>query len=369
MPVIPLSRLQARIGMGRWAWVVLALLLQLPAQAMELGSLYDAEVDVQRRDTGERQVAFKRALAIVLGRMTGQRDVGSAPGASALLGKAPRYVEQYGYLEGDAGSQAYRLRVRFDAQALEQALIDAGLPVWGRQRPAVLVWLAVKRPDTRYIVAEGGAEPVRGAMEGVAQLRGVPLMFPLLDLQDRRGLSEADILGGFDEPVRQASERYRPDAVLIGRAKGFSDGFWRIDWRLYLGDQGLDWTTEGDALMAAAAEGIQHLATLLGERLAIRERAQQADGVALSVDGVNELEDYARLDAYLGGLDQIGAYHPYRIEAGRITYWLRLKGHARDLEHLISLGDTLERAAPQPGQAEVMADVAGTSTLRYRLRP
>jgi hypothetical protein len=353
--------------MGRCVWVVLALLLQLPAQAMELGSLYDAEVDVQSRDPGERQVAFKKALAIVLGRMTGQRDVGAAPGAAALLGKAARYMQQYRYLEGDAGPQAYRLRVRFDAQALEQALIEAGLPVWGRQRPAVLVWLAVKRPDMRYIVAEGGAEPVREAMEGVARLRGVPLMFPLLDLQDRRGLSEADILGGFDEPVRQASQRYRPDAVLIARAKGFSDGFWRIDWRLYLADQALDWTTEGDALVAAAEEGIQHLSTALGERLAIRERAQQAGGVVLSVDGVNGLEDYARLDAYLGALDQIGAYHPYRIEAGRISYWLRLKGDARDLERLIGLGDTLERAGLVQGG--VVAGLGGASTLRYRLRP
>ncbi len=366
MPAIPLSRPRARIGLGACAWVVCALLLQVPVQAMEPGALYDAELPVQGRDPGERQAAFGKALAVVLGRMTGQRDVSTMPGAAALLGKAPRYVQQYRYLEDDAGG--YRLRVRFDPQALEQALMEAGLPIWGPQRPAVLVWLAVEGQEARYIVAEGGSEPLREAMERVARLRGVPLMFPLLDLQDRRGLSEADILGGFDEPVREASRRYRPDAVLIGRAKGLSGGFWRIHWRLYLGDRGRDWRTEGGDLVAAAEEGIQRLATVLGERLAIRERTQPAGGVVLSVEGVEGLDDYARLDAYLGGLGQIGAYHPYRIEADRISYWLRLKGDARDLERLIGLGDTLERAAPQTDPLGGAA-LAGASELRYRLRP
>lgn len=369
MPVIPVSRSRAWIGMRGRVWLVWALLLcPVPLLAMELGSLYDAEVEVQGRDPGERQAAFGKALAVVLGRMTGQRNVGAIPGTAALLGDAPRYVQQYRYLESETDPRRYHLRIRFDGQALEQDLIKAGLPVWGPQRPAVLVWLAVEGPGRRYIVAEGGGEPVREAMERVAQLRGVPLMFPLLDLQDRRGLSEADILGGFDEPVREASRRYRPDAVLIGRAKGLSDGFWRIRWRFYLGDQGLDWGSEGGDLVVAAEEGVQRLATVLGERLAIRERAQPAGGVVLSVEGVDGLQDYARLDAYLGGLGQIGAFHPYRIEAGRISYWLRLKGDARDLERLIGLGDTLERAAPQMG---LVGDsgLAGSTDLRYRLRP
>ena len=53
----------------------------------------------------------------------------------------------------------------------------------------------------------------------IAEKRGLPLAFPLLDTEDLQSVTFSDIWGGFDERIIAASKRYGANSILIGRVR------------------------------------------------------------------------------------------------------------------------------------------------------
>src|SRR5690606_29456071 len=128
--------------------------------------------------------------------------------------------------------------VEFYSNRIEQELAALGRRVWGPERPLTLLWIAIDNGDGERVllssdgVGIGGladtvdligvspemtalADDIRAQIQAIADERGLPIAFPLLDLADLTSVMPADIWGGFDEPVTQASERYGADAILI----------------------------------------------------------------------------------------------------------------------------------------------------------
>src|SRR5258706_15949695 len=75
---------------------------------------------------------------------------------------------------------------------------------------------------------------VRKELLAVADERGLPVTLPLLDVQDLRAVTFADVWGGFEDRVAAASARYRADALLIGRVRPGLIGN-QIEWLLVVG--------------------------------------------------------------------------------------------------------------------------------------
>lgn len=354
------------------ALVALALVLWgAQAWAVQLRDLYEAEVSVATRDRPERQEALQAALAQVLTKITGMRDVAGIAELQPLLESAPRYVQQFRYRETPGATAPFALQVSFDGQALERAVADQGLPVWGRERPAVLVWLAVQEPGRRYLVGGDSGGAARAALDAAARERGVPLVYPLLDIEDQGKVSFADVSGGFEETVVAGSQRYRPDAVLTGSAFK-QGGQWSARWRLRFGDQSMQWEARGETLEMALSAGVNELAGTLAARLATAGPAGFAAGTLVIVSGVKDLADYVKVSSYLGGLAPVVSSRLYRAAPDRAEYLVVVRGDARDLERIVGLGDVLarERSAPLavppvgPVQTPVEPELP---TLRFRL--
>lgn len=335
--------------------------------AARVAGIYQAQVPVRMQAQTVRDRAFQTALKAVLIKATGSRDIVNQQTAKKLLASARRYVQQFGYRE----TKPMSLWVQFDGVGLQAALTEAGLPVWVDERPAVLAWIAVQNQDKRYLIAEDSVGRVRDIVQKVATSRGVPILLPLLDIEDRTKISAADILGGFDETVTDASARYAPDAVAIARVMGSTNNSWRAEWRLKHGGRSRAWTFQGDTLAMVLTQGLQAVADALGERLAVVENLRAQGAVRLLVEDVDSLDDYARLRAYLDHLSLIKAYRLDLVEPGYASFLLRLSGDPIAVERVISLGDVLE-AAPRPESvaAQPLASVARQTmpTLHYRLR-
>ena len=343
--------------------------------SVELKNLYDVHIPVETRDRNALEEAFKQALMTVLVRVTGKSKVAMQPEIIDLLKNPSRFVQQYRYYErSDEQPPTLNLWIRFDGVSMEKQLIKAGLPVWGKERPAVLIWFAIERQGKRFFVSEDAVLETRELLATAAKRVGIPVIFPLLDLEDRAQVNVSDVLGGFDERVLLASQRYNPDAVLIARASSASDGFWKIQWRLNIGTDIKDWSTAGADYVLALEDGISWLAGELSSHLAVSSHAAERDSVLLLVSGIDTLEDFARISSYLTDLDRISYYRPYRIESGLASFWLRLRGGSQDLERLIELGGILDKTA---APASVMPSVksateSGSSpplVLYYQLLP
>lgn len=276
--------------------------LALPAHAATVAGLYEAEVPVTGRDVDQRNQAIGQALAQVLVRLTG-RD--PAPGGEALISQAPSYVQQYRYLSSVSpeGAPSSRLWVRFDKVGLDRALRQRGLPLWGEKRPGVLVWLGAEQGGRRQLMASDSA-PAR-AMSAAARARGLPLQWPLLDLEDQARLTTADLWSDYAAAVKQASARYAEPLVLTGRLRQVATDHWEGRWTLYHGEDARGLRTAGPDAAQAAAAVVAQVTDQLAARYAPAGGNGGPTAVRLRIEGVRDVAAYARVVKLVGDLELV----------------------------------------------------------------
>ncbi len=334
-----------RLTVRNLACLLLGLILvSTGAHAARLADLFQTEVDADGRDTVARNAALELALRDVLVRVTGSTSSVGEPAAQALLKQPGRFVEQFRFLDAPAQSpdaaQQLRLWVQFDGVALAREIRRAGLPYWGYERPDVLVWLAVDDRGQRYLVGENVALTT-DALVHAASRRGLPLTLPLMDLQDQRAVQFTDVWGGFIGGVEAASQRYRPQVILLGkleRARGRSD--WRAEWTLLGDGSRQNWSGHANGLAAGIDQGISGAA----DRLAVQYAVVNADASVrpLVVEGVQNLEDYARVSKYLASLAAVEAVQVARVSGQEVEFNLQLRAAERNLRQVITLGRLLQ---------------------------
>ncbi|GMQ83975.1 MAG: DUF2066 domain-containing protein [Gammaproteobacteria bacterium] len=338
------------------------ILVSTSVHAARLAGLFQAEVDADGRDSVSRDAALALALRDVLVRVTGSTSSANEPAAQALLKQPGRFVEQYRFLDAPARSPdpvpQVRLWVQFDGVALAREVRRAGLPYWGRERPDVLVWLAVDDRGQRYLVAENTRSAAAGergqgylaaennssaaaaALYRAASRRGLPLTLPLMDLQDQRAVQFTDVWGGFVGSLEAASQRYRPQIILLGKLERSRGGSgWRADWTLLGNGDTQSWTRYANGLGAGIDQGMAEAA----EWLAVQYAAVTADASVrtLVVEGVQSLEDYARVLKYLASLAPVEAVQVARVSGQDVEFNLQLSAAEHNLLQVITLGKLL----------------------------
>lgn len=366
------------------------------ARAVEVKDLFATEVAVEDQSAARRDDAFQAGLGNVLVKVSGARDILTAPGAGPIMQKAARYVQRYHYFDkplekadGDVlpkespeATQPY-ISIEFDGEALQRDLRNAGLPVWSANRPQVLVWLgAVQGPRERFIVSEDSGEDVRNLLMAAAQRRGVPLILPLMDLEDRHHVAFVDISAGFTDNLSQASERYNVRVVLVGYLNKGRDGDWTVEWSVLRDNVSSSWREAGVDLQQAVDSGVDGLADILASRYASSSSGGELVDYTVAVEDVTSLDDYAAVLTYLEKLVFVENVTPVSLKAGQVRYRVAMRGALRELERSLALMPALRPVdvAPEnlpsltplpsvPLQNPTAADTASPreqADLRYR---
>jgi hypothetical protein len=331
-----------------WLAGLLGLLLLLPTITAGAASreLFDAEVVVPNQTAGERSQALRVALGEVLVRVAGQDAVLKTAPAKQMLDKPDALVQQYRYFN-EPGSEPplLKLWVRFDGDAIRNSLQQQGQAYWGSERPDTLVWLAVEDRGKRYLVSADDGTDVQQQIALAAKQRGLPILFPLMDLEDQSQVRFTDIWGGFFENVTAASRRYNPQAVLIGRLNRSPSGGWSSRWHLEVAGKPSAWSDSRQQLEILSQQGIDDAADRLAASFAVGQSGGSRSTVSISVSGVDSLSDYARLSAYLKGLTAVVDMQVVRVAGAEIDYSLRLNGSLDDLTRTVTIGTVLEPVA------------------------
>lgn len=259
------------------------------AQAETVSGLYQVREPLDGQGGEARSQATAKALDTLVLRLTGDPK---APQSAALanLRKDPQQIiNQVGTEAGPPEA----VLVEFDPGSTERVLRQAGLALWGSNRPSILGWWLNDSVEGSSLVGDGqaAAEPLRRA----AQHRGLPLRLPLADLQEQLVGNPQHIDGSDPAPLREASERYGADALLAVHAREV-DGKWQGKWQLWLGDQREQGSAEG-ADQAALADA---LLLAVSNRLAPRyvTRPGASSDVQVQVQGMS-LQRYAELSRVL----------------------------------------------------------------------
>lgn len=338
--------------------------------AVEVDDLYEAQVPVSGQAEAERLRALTAAFEAVLVKVTGRREAVSEPGIAAALQRPMSYVQQYLYTPLPPGNESpytESMRVRFDPRAIDVLIQGAGVPLWGRERPATLLWVAVDEGDRRYLLGADDQDGLQERLAGEAGRRGLPVLFPLLDLEDRRNLSFTDVWGNFRSAVSEASMRYQVPVVAVARLLREDDGFWSARWSLYQEGNEEHWSLPVGEASAVLAGGIDAVADALAARYARSSPGGGGTHADVMVNGVGSLADYRRVLRYLERLDQVRELSVVAVEDGRALFRVRVDGDAATLARTIAFGKTLA-AAPADGAMSAIAEPE-VPALSYRLLP
>jgi uncharacterized protein len=359
-------------------WLLLLLLAVTPVSRAELvNQLYQAVAPVVGQGAEARADGIRNAFARVLVKVSGDRGLLSNPDIDKLLRRASSYVQQYRYQAldlapdaVDAGRPDRLLWVSFDERALNRVLRESGIPVWGATRPGVLVWLGEERGAARSLVAFEQQASLKAALVRVSNNRGLPLLLPLMDMEDRNALPVSDLWGGFESDIRRASARYLPDVILVGRLRD-RGGDWLGEWTLYLNDKVNRWQSQASSEQALAEEGLQQAADALALRFAPQQVSEGSASLRIRVHGLSRLADYVLVRDYLQSLAMIEQLDLLAATPDQIDFLARIQGGREVLERGIQLGAVLEPVPPQesmPVDAAAVPEALEGESLDYRLR-
>lgn len=337
-----------RTGWRRWV-VLLSLACCGLAAAVEVPTLYTAEVPFDREAEDPRSDAYQAALVEILLRVSGPGLADNELAVAELFPNPASYVTQFRPGADDT------LWVSFDGQAIERVLRNSGQTFWGADRPLTLVWLAVDwGQGTREIIAADDPDRtqhqsrsidrnrmIRERLLEIAQRRGLPIAFPLLDTTDLQSVTFTDIWGGFDEAVIDASERYDASSILIGRIRpGTSQ---RDRWSYYFSGMETPLGGSPEAVLGQVAD-------LLAAEFAIAGDAP-VETVTLNVSGVVSVEAYADVQAVLNDIGLIEGFVINEVSGDRVTYRVDVRGGADRLGRALRFSGLVEQEAEDPMQS------------------
>lgn len=356
----------------------LFLLLAFPAAAEVVADLYSADVPVTDQGAATRDSALKDALGQVLVKIAGSSAVLEHPVADTLLANPDRYLQQYRYVAVapppvDPLAPRLALHSAFDGRALEDALRAAGVPLWGRERPRTLIWLALDSSGGRQIAAADGSTAIEEAIQRAAKRRGLPLTLPAMDAEDATRVGFMDIWGVFEDPLLAAAERYAPDAVLAGAVFAAGDDLWGGRWTLLFEGERVRFETSGASPQAVVIAAVDALAEDFAERFAVSAPIGGEGTITMEISNVRDLRDYAAVQKYLAGLSVVEDAQVLEVRNDTLRMALSINATSRALEQTIALGRVLE---PEARQQEVIVplgeiagiDFAGDRTFYYRYR-
>jgi len=317
-----------RFGIACWLSAAL-MLLPLLLHAATVEDLYETTQPVE----GSQDAAFARALETVLVRVSGQRDAPARVGAA--LANPRSYVQRYGVTQENV------LQVGFDDVSIERLLIDAGLPIWGRERPSVLVVLSLEELGGAWL--SGEVPPAdKERIARAAHLRALPLQWGSIDSQD------ASLLGmGASSALVQIAERNGANAILVGRGRREA-----LHWILA--------SRDGVSDASGTLEDGVHFAADTFARLFATQGASLAQ-VNLEVSGITNLDAYASTLNYLESLTLVRAVAVEQVAADTLRLRLAVRGNAQTLQRAIALDDRLI--------ASGASDEGAGATLAFRYQP
>ena len=230
------------------------------------------------------------------------------------------------------------ISVNFAAALIDDLLAGAGIPVWDGNRPSVLVWMVLQSSsgDREFLTADSNPEIVK-VMQDFAADRGLPIIFPVLDFEDRRALSE-NVAWNLDEAaISSASERYGADSILAGRlhftASNELVGLWQFQF------QGEASVFDGfdSELQSYLYDPLNRITTQLAGYFAILPESTDGGSIRLRIEGIKNLNAYSSLLNYIENLGLVSLVTTAEVDGERIELQLNLVGDTRQLYEQIAL--------------------------------
>jgi hypothetical protein len=366
--------------------------------ASEAIDLFTVTIDVESESQQERVFASRAALKTLLIRVTGDKTALSTyPLLATSVENAQRYIASFSYqtvlikpvvdtantlssavddepafllenpssillasntpLNSDSAlnnnavttqadipkaQEVLRLNIVFQADAIKELLRQAVAPFWQANRPGVLVWLVEQSGDQRRMINADIAPDIFRALDRGAEARGVPLIQPLLDLEEASLISASDIWDLSVATINLASNRYDNGAVLVGKFSQAYDKSWFGQWMLlYKGERQVE-HYRGNALADYFIQGSDMVADRLAADYAVAgNQEQMSKSLTIKFSGIRNPADYLALSEYLRQVPALKTIQLSHVDGEHCYFSLDGSNDVAQLRALIELNKRL----------------------------
>ena len=334
--------------------------------AAELVDLYQSQQPVANQQEQERQRVAPDILRQVLLKVVGDRTALNAADLSPILADVDSLIQQSQYQRlneiADDLTQPDKLALvlRFNESAVNKVLTTMNLPLWSKSRPDVLIWLAIDNGTTRRIVSGDDANKIyRETLNQVAAKRALPILFPIMDLQDQNQITVADLWAGFPDPIEHASLRYASKIILMARVTEISNEQVNVRWQSLINGENEQWQTKGD-VSNAIESGVDELTDRLARRFTqVVTSYPEQTALDLEISNIRDYQDYARVMDYLLKLQYVSDIKTRAFEEHKLTLSVFIKGDKTVFNNIVAVEQVI--------QADTTMSL--DDVMRFRLLP
>jgi hypothetical protein len=309
-----------------------------------VADVYQSQVLVSSQSEEEQQAVTPELLRRVILKVVGDRATLDVIDLDPVLSRSAELVQQYQYVTVNKHQDLTQpdqlaLAMTFNKPALDNALSDIGLPIWSESRPDVIVWLAVEDNGRKAILgSESNSSLITNVLE-VSESRGLPILLPLMDLQDQSQVRFGDVWAGFADNVELASRRY--GAAISVLAKVIINGdFAQIEWRTSLDNRLETWRSKGNA-QTAIVNGINELTDRVSRQYTQLITNNFARNYQMHIADVNDYQDFVRAIDYLENRQYVSNVELNSLGGGMMDVTISLKGDINVFKQALAIDRVL----------------------------
>ena len=343
------------------------------SRAIEVTDLYQAKVDIADQTRQSRNAAQKAAFAKVLVKVSGNEAVLENGAVKSAIRKASSYVRKFEFLRDEDDEQL--IEVKFDEGKINRLLRQEQLPIWGKRRPAVLLWMAGEDAETlsRHIVTDKSYSHLLKQMQQISQNRGLPLFFPAYqapaEQSEQPQVTVSDVWGYFYQHIAQHSENYEHDVILIARfyhsdeeeqptdeqtiesteqdlasQANMEDANWVLEWRIFEPDKKIEVNSDRGHLSELLSNLVEQLADKYAQEYAVNSsNLADAERMVLTVRNVSKIEHLISAEKLLMSFSAVADVMLKRLNNDVAEFEITLVGKPLDLIQGLELEDRFEQ--------------------------
>lgn len=287
------------------ALLALVFCIGTTAFAVKVPGLYTAEFPVSTQADSERVQVVKQGLVQVLVRVSGNPDIAMNPAVSDVLKRSNYYVQEYNYSLPTPTASLYDLKIHYSKDDINRLLRKANIPYLGEIRPLILVWLVA--PDQHHgveILNNASTEDLLTVMKQQAKIYGLPLIFPVMDMDEIDEVSVQDVKAGSLSTLQTASKRYAPDALLVGEVESENDT-WQGHWQLILGENSWKWAVVSKTPENLFAGLFNQMSQALAKTYVVKKTKESQNWLKIEVINITDPNELNMLTRYLKQLPPV----------------------------------------------------------------
>jgi hypothetical protein len=243
------------------------------------------------------------------------------------------------------------LKLNFDHTLLIKDMQAAGLPVWGINRPELLFWWVSEEQGIRKVLSDIEQNDSRLALSHFAEVYGVPVKFPLMDLRDQKYIKVSDLWGAYSEGVSKANQRYQLNSWVMGK-NYYAQGKWHASWTMSVLGEKKAYRTSSSTIYRLQKTVMKHIAEVLAKEYSV-VALEESRSVILEVSNVESLESFSELKRYLEQLFVVEGLEMKSIKGTDVSFLVHLKEDVEKFEKILRLDRKMRKLKVAESLSEV----------------